>query len=71
MVDTDWLVVLEEAVLDVDVGLVCADANEKDVIAARTAKVMITVTRIVFLSVLNLRLILFHLHRDTGTRGRN
>ena len=55
VVVADWLVVLKDPVVEVDVELVCADANEKDVSAARIATVMTAATRIVFLSVLNLR----------------
>ncbi len=65
----DWLAALVDTVLDVDVELVCADANERDVSTARTASVMTAVTRTVFLSVLNLRLILFHLHEIAESRG--
>lgn len=70
VVDVDWLVPLG-AVLDSDAGLVCADAKERDVSAARIAKVMTAATRIVFLSVLNLRLILYHPHTNAESRCRN
>jgi hypothetical protein len=44
-------------VLDVAVELVCADANVRDERAATTAIVMTTVTMMLLLSALNLRLI--------------
>jgi hypothetical protein len=44
-------------VLDVAVELVCADANVRDERVATTAIVITAITRILLLSVLNLRLI--------------
>lgn len=69
--DTDWLVVLEDEVLDVDVVSVWADAKVSAVRAARTATVMTAAARTVLLSVLNVRLILFHLHVYIEPPSRN
>jgi hypothetical protein len=55
--DVDWPVPLEDVVLDVDVELVCADANVRDERAATTAIAITAMTKTLLLSVLILRLI--------------